>query len=180
MTDATPLYSDFITNWQAVPVVKMDPYQAGGRSRSVSGTLTLTSAQVTAAAAGDTWAMVKVPTRARVRGVKVTSDALDTGSGKALAVDLGVYLDGQPGVLANTSSDVLWLSAATTFQAAVLGVDQSLAIVASKKGKRLWDLIGLASDPGGVFDIAFKVTTAAGGTVAGGSIQIDVDYVDGD
>ena len=178
MADATPLYSGLITDLNASPAVKHDPIDFKGVARSVVGVLALTSAVITAAAAGDTWAMVRVPSRARIKSVKLTSDQLDSSTG--LAVSLGVYAANQAGVLANTSSDTLWLSAASTFQAAVLGVDQSLAIAASKQAQPLWQLIGLASDPSVDYDICFKVTHAATTAETSGSVALEVGFVDND
>ena len=179
MADATPLNSGLLTDLNAVPAVKHDPIDFGGVLREVAGTLTLTAAQVTAGAIGDTWAIVRVPTRARIDSVFLTSDKLDSNVSPTLKVDLGVYLPNQPGVLAATGSDTLYLSAATTFQAAVLSVDQSLSIVASKVNQPRWSLGGAASDPGGFYDIAFKLTAVAA-TGAAGSITLQVSYVDAD
>ena len=176
MTDATPLYSGLITDLNAVPAVKHGQYDNGGALKQVQGLLTLTAAQVTAAAAGDFWAMVRVPTRARIDSVFVTNDKLDSNVSPTLKTDLGVYTVGTPGTAVNAT---LWLSAATTFQAAVLSVDQSLAITAANIGKPLWQLAGAASDPGGFYDIGFQITAAAA-TGAAGSVAVTVSYFDGD
>jgi|SRR5690348_412626 len=176
MTDATPLYSGLITDINAVPAVKHDPYDFGGVAREVVGVLTLTAAQVTAAAAGDQWAMVRVPTQARPTGVFLTSDKLDSNASPTLKVDLGLYTPSSSAGPGTAVSATLWLSAATTFQAAVLGVDQSLSIVASKQAQRFWELAGASSDPGGFYDICFQVTAAAA-TGAAGSVALVVDYV---
>ena len=45
-----------------------------------------------------------------------------------------------------------------------------------KREQPLWQAIGLAADPGGTFDIGFKVTTA--NTGAAGRLGLEVLYVD--
>lgn len=169
MADATPLFSDLITNLNAVPVVKPAANVNGSAVREVVGYLAITSAQATAAAAGDTWSIVRLPSRARLSYVKLFASGVDSSTG--FTFDLGILPSA--GGSGTDGTDNLFLDASTALQSSgsVKGTDElAAALTPDKLESPLWSLAGAASDPGGTYDLGITVehavTTGAAGKVA--------------
>lgn len=158
-------------------------YGAPGMLRSVSGFVTTVSGD----ASGSTYQMVRVPTNASIKQVLFSVQAMSAG-----AFDIGVYystssIDGTPAgnttltVVPGTSSKTFFasqISAASavaqtdeTFQNAAT----STAYQQSQLNKRLWDALGLATDPGGFFDIVCTCDTTA--VTTGALMSLTVNYV---
>ena len=131
--------------------------------------------------------IAEVPSHAKVRGVWVKCDDLDTHSTPTLAVDVGLYYMadslGQSLTLSKVIGDAIdvdfFASAITTLQAAVITwteiTHESTAFGIEDYDKELWEAAGLTSDPGGHFLIGTKVTTEAA-TAAAGDILLKVEY----
>ena len=158
-------------------------YGASGRFVSISGTVTPLNAD----AANTTYQMVRVPTNASIKQVLLSSQAQAAG-----AVDIGVYysdskIDGtaaaNQGVVVPTTGKTFFASQISlasavaqtdeTFQNAATGGAYNQSLV----NKRLWDALGLTSDPGGFFDIVLTVDTTAV-TTGGGFVSLTVNYIE--
>lgn len=178
MADATPLYSGLITDLNASPVVKHDPWEMGGHVREVVGYLALTSTQATAAAAGDTWSLVRVPSRARLAYVKLFATGIDSSTG--FTFDLGILPSS--GGSGTDGVDNIFLDASTALQssATIHGVDELAGTLAADKiGVQVWSLAGASADPSGTYDIGITVEHAVT-TGAAGKVALVVGYVDND
>ena len=111
--------------------------------------------------------MVRLPTSAKLKTLTLKVDgALDSSTG--LALDVGAYysdstVDGTPAASQGTSISVNCFAAAlTSFRSsAVADVNALTAFALAKRNKRLWDALGLTSDPGGFIDIVVAVQAAA-------------------
>lgn len=176
MADAAPLLSTILTDMAANPVVKHDPWEDGGKVREKVGYLAVTSAQATAAATGDTWRFVRLPSNARLSYVKLyAKGGIDSSTG--FTFNLGI-LPSAGGSGTTGYSNILG-SALTVFQssAAVQGTDYlATTVTADLLDQQLWGLAGASSDPGGTYDIGITVGHAVT-TAAAGDIAVVVGYV---
>jgi hypothetical protein len=127
------------------------------------------------------YVFARVPSLCIVENVRVENDAV-TGA----AMDVGVYFahDSRhisPGQTAGAVIDADFFATAfsvATANTATGGVDvtdESGAYTLAKREQPLWQALGLASDPGGKFDIVGTLTAAA---TAGGDIMLRVSYVE--
>ncbi|CAB4121990.1 hypothetical protein UFOVP16_36 [uncultured Caudovirales phage] len=169
--------STVVTNRDAVPAVINDARLRGGTLKSGVGSVAVGAAD----SATSFYPLVEVPSTAMVRAVLVTAPAGMT----TLAGNIGVFKTTKnaagvtTGVAANTSSDTIFAAAqslATAQNRTDVTNANSNAYGTDKREQPLWQAIGLASDPGGTFDIGIAVTTA--NTGAAGRVGIEVQYVD--
>lgn len=179
------LKSAAITNLDASPVVAN---QAGNGSsgyvRRVGGFVTTVASD----AAGSTYQLVRVPTTARDIAVWFMSEA--QGAGK---VQLSVYysdstVDGTPvakqGLVVPTSgagffSDDIDCTSIVNGDYTSNGTSGTGAngYTMDKRGKELWDALGLTADPGGFFDIIAVVHTTAI-TTGAAKLGVRVEYIE--
>lgn len=173
------LKSTAITNLDASPPVAV---QAGagapGFLRSVDGFVTISASM----AAGSTYRLVRLPTAARVK--RVTLESAAQGAGK---INLSVYYsdstkDGTQvalqGIIVPTTGDQFFASD-VDLASAVVPTDvtnESGNYTLDKRSKELWDALGLASDPGGCFDVVAVVHTTDI-TTGTGKTGIRVEFV---
>ena len=115
--------------------------------------------------------MARVYSSWRISSVEVFNDAIQSGA----VYDLGLYdiADNAGAVVSQElfASDVTMVSARSTpteltYEATPTNVD--------KIEKRLWELLGLTSDPGKWYDIAFTASTVGSGA---GTISVRVRFV---
>lgn len=139
----------------------------GGRARE--------KYDIVAAANGDSatskYIICQVPTNCRVTRVLLWSDAL----GGSAAGDVGVYRTTADG---GAAVDADFFATAAAVASAVAGTDitnESTTNTLIKRGQPLWQALGVASDPGGFYDIVITLTAA---TAAAGSIGLTVAYVE--
>lgn len=143
-----------ITNLDASPSIRANSYIHGGGSKSYTGTCEGTAA----AAAGSTYRMFRVGSWMRPSGLSYSVDAGSVG-----AVDIGLYdplVSG--GALVHTS--VL----AQAFSTDTAKLNQGILKPAGnidKAEKRIWELLGLATDPRKEYDVAITVTAAVGNAI---------------
>lgn len=171
-----------ITNLDATPVVPMTTGEGSqGVLRTVEGFVTTVAAD----AAGSTYRLVRVPTRAILKDCIFRAEA--QGAGK---VQLSVYysdstVDGTPSgnqgiVVPSTgagfiSDDIDCASAVTAVDK--LGGGAAPGWNMSMHNTQLWSALGLATDPGGFFDIVAVVHTTAV-TTGAARIGVSVGFVD--
>jgi hypothetical protein len=185
---ADTLKSTSITNLDAVPVVQNSTGEgAPGYSRAISDSAAPTAAGL--AAIGSAYKLVRIPSNVKLKSINIVTDAaLDTNAAPTLAAKVGAfYSDGtqdgtQPalqGTAVNTGAD--FAASGTKFgsaTAATLNVDGLGALTLPNRNKPLWAALGLASDPGGFFDIVLTLTAVAATAAAGGNVGVVVQYVD--
>ena len=145
------------------------------------------SPPVAADAAGSAYQFVRVPTNAKVKSVNLTTQAQGAG-----AIQIGVYysdstVDGtaaaNQGLVVPTTGvnffaqDVSLASAINDAPETFQNQATAGAYNASLINQPLWQALGLASDPGGFFDIVGTVHTTAI-TTGTGFAALSVRYVD--
>lgn len=180
MTQTSTLKGLQITGLDANPAVG---YTAGegapGMNRSVDGYVTTLSADSTSS----TYKMVRLPSNAKVKSVKLNSAVASAG-----AADINiVYSDSTvDGTSVSNQGTIPQMSAANNklFGAAqsLVGTSQNVDVTFANATNfpypsiniPLWSVLGLATDPGGFFDIQLNVTTQI---TTGGIVGISVTYV---
>lgn len=149
---------------------------APGYVRSVKGSVVAVAAD----SVDTTYRLVRVPSNACIDSVVISSDAQGAG-----AVDVGVYYPtiGRTGLpdLAANAIDRDFFASAVDLSAAVVATDITFeaggtaGYAKAEYNTPLWSALGLASDPGGFFDIVATVTTTAV-TTGTGTIALRVNY----
>ena len=175
------LKSAAITNLDASPLVVNNAGNgAPAFLQHIDGYVTAVASD----AAGSTYQLVRVPSTAIVKRLILESEA--QGAGK---INLSVYysdstVDGtqaaNQGLIVPTTGDQFFASD-VDLASAVVPTDvtnESGNYTIDKRGKHLWDALGLTSDPGGYFDIVGVVHTTAI-TTGTGKIFLSCSYVAG-
>lgn len=167
--------STVIQNADQANIIVPNPTGAGasGYMKEVGGSVVAVAAD----SIDSTYRFCRVPTNAKVKRVRATSQAQGAGS-----FDIGVYypttgLTGLPDLVANAISRAFF-AAAVSFTAAVQPTDytnQSGTYTADKWSLPLWQALGLTADPGGFFDIVMSATVAV--TTGTGIIGVSVEFV---
>lgn len=168
--------SPSITNDQAtIRVPNATGAGAQGYLKNVSDSVVLVASQDVAS----TVRLVRVPTNAKIKRVTLTSQAQTQGT-----FDIGVYYptDGptaKADLLANTIVAAFFASA-IDLTSAYLPTDvtnESGTYTIDLWNQPLWKALGLASDPGGEFDIVATCVSSAV-TTATGIMGLSVDFVE--
>lgn len=173
------LKSTPITNLDATPVVTNTAGNgAPGIVRRVSGFATPSASM----AAGSTYRLVRLPSAAR--DITMTFESAAQGAGK---FNLSAYysdsaVDGtqvsKQGIIVPTTGDQFWASDIDCASAVVRTdvTNESGNNTLDKRGKELWDALGLTSDPGGFIDVVAVVHTTDI-TTGTGKFGVSVTYV---
>ena len=182
MTQTSHLKSTALTNLDATPVVVSTMGEgAPGFMKTVDAAI----ATISADAAGSTYQFVRVPSTAKIKSVTFESAAMSGGK-----ISLSVYysdstVDGT--AVANQGLIVTATPGGVGFFAVDIDCSSAVAITnetnqagvytANLRQEPLWQALGLASDPGGYFDIVGVCHTTA--VTTGALMGLRVDYVDG-
>lgn len=169
-----------ISNLNSIPVVPNTTGEYGpGFLRSVTGHV----AAVTSDAIGTLYPLVRIPTNAKVKQVLLTCAAL-TGS-SAADIDVAYSSSTQDQTNVSLQGTIVQVSAADnqlfgagqTLASALKNNDQTFAntFTTDNQNNPLWSVLGLASDPGGMFDLVLKVTATIN---TGGDVALEVRYVE--
>ncbi|MGH8596739.1 MAG: hypothetical protein ACREXT_08790 [Gammaproteobacteria bacterium] len=165
--------SQVITDLDATPVVRLNQIKDGARVKEKIAVLAMTTG-----AAADIKRFVRVPSRARIGAVLMRNTDLDSNGTPTLATDIGLYRTAADGG-AVVDAD-FFASAITQLQAAVVNFTdvtyESGVVTAANSGKRIWEALALAADPGVDYDVALTYTTGAA-THANGDVAVKVQYV---
>lgn len=162
--------SQIITDLEAVPQVKTEPTEVGGVVREAAALLS-----VTTGAANDVKRFVRIPSRARIVAVEIANTDLDSNGAPTLAADVGLY-DISDGAVVDAD---FFASAITQLQAAAGFTDvtyESAVVTVANRLKKVWEQLGLTSDPKKDYEVALTYTTGAA-THANGDIAMRVRYV---
>lgn len=155
------LKSPTVTNLDATPAVQNTAGEGGpAYLRSVEGYVTAVAAD----SVDTTYRFARVPSNCVVKSVVISSQA--QGAGK---IDVGLYYPtiGRTGLpdLAANAIDQDFFATVVDLAAAVVSSDVTFQAGAgntqAKWNMPLWQAAGLASDPGGFFDIVGTVKTTA-------------------
>lgn len=159
-------------------------YGAPGMLKSVSGTVTTVSADNTTS----TYQMVRVPTNASVKRILFSAQAMSAGKFQISVYYSSSTIDGTPAIDATNPPTIVASTGAAFFSgdidctSAVTQTDYTFANAANSGSysqtminKRLWDALGLATDPGGFFDIVMVCHTTA--VTTGAPMSLTCDYV---
>jgi hypothetical protein len=159
------LYVQQMTDLDAVPVVKSNQLERGGRVRSDIATILPENATATAATV---YAFFRVPARARIIGIYQSNADMTTGAG-----DWGVYRTTAKGGTV-VDVDAFAVNVTTTKQTdanvATVGASVGAASAAAKKVMPLWQALNTVATGAGLtealsdseFDICFTLSTALG------------------
>ena len=180
---ADALSSASITNLDAQPIVQNTAGQgAPGAVKDIGDFVTPTAAGL--ADTGSKYKMIRVPTTIKMKDLRlIVTTALDSGS-PSLAVDVGLYYSDSTTDGTAPANQGLVVSGATALFASnvAFGYSTNMNIDAltnfdvTKRNKMLWDAAGLATDPGGMFDVVVAVHAAAN-TAASHPMGADCKYV---
>ncbi len=137
--------------YQTAPVSRY-----GARQRVITGNFEVATTDIDS---GDLIVLARIPASATVQSILICNDALDVGT--ALDFDLGIFDENQ----AVLDQDA-FASAITQLTAAVAAPGTDLrheaATGAERVGQRMWEIAGVATDPGGVmYDIVMTIVDAA-------------------
>jgi len=149
------------TKIDATPQKIVRPQNHGGRVRSINDVAELPAASDIAS----TISWGPIPLRAVILGAsRQAADAL----GASTTLQLGVKTDATKGIATKTAALI-----AATSTAAATSLSCLAAVNIDQTGKPLWEILGLAADPGGDAEL---VTTLAGAAGAG-TVALDLLYV---
>jgi hypothetical protein len=146
----------------------------GGRLRERVGTCELANGDSIAS----TIRLARVKSGDRISRVLLSCDAITSGAG-----DVGIY--DVASVNSGTAIDVDFFASAQSIASALVNQDITHEADAADAGagfgladveKPLWQALGLASDPGKLYDVVLTLTAA---TTAAGTVSLKVQYVDG-
>lgn len=140
-----------IAGLDASPPVRPGPWVHGGGIKQYAGTCESTAA----AAAGSTYRMFRVNSGMRPRSLAYSVDAISAG-----LVDIGLY-DTVANGGAQVHVSVLGQAFSTDTAKLNQGVLKPGADIANAE-KRIWELLGLASDPDKTYDVTITVKTLLG------------------
>jgi hypothetical protein len=177
------LESASITALDTIPVLKPDAGQgAPTEDKELNDYVAFTTGQL--GSTSTTANILRLPTTAKVNRLRIDTDgSLDSNGSPTLAFNVGLaysdaplsgVLDGTQPSLAGTSISATSFANSQTVSVKARAVDISPSVI--NKQKPLWQgVAGLASDPGGFFDIYVTVEAAAATAVAG-NFGLEVEY----
>jgi hypothetical protein len=162
--------SDVHANTISTPAVMNPVGKHGGRVRVVQGAFELTATLFDAD--GDTVILARLPSNSRITEIKIANDDLDGAT--ASVFNLGI---------AQTNGTIddedYFASLVTQLQGAIRLTslfDEAIAAAnIADVGKRLWEMAGDSTDPGGMKDIVMYQTATAG-SAADGTLAFQIFY----
>lgn len=159
--------STLVTNMDAIPRVYTDPRIHGAALTSQVQTY---RTEATDDSIGSTYRMLRVPSRARMSMILLSSDGADA----TIEANLGVYRTAEDGgavVDADLFGSALALDTAT---AGVNVLEESAQLAPEERIMPLWQAAGMSADPDAELDIVFTVTAAA--TTAVSDLTLEAIY----
>jgi hypothetical protein len=157
-----------ITNRDATPKVLNNAGVAGDTLKQATGLVTAVNGD----SIGSKYIFFSVPSNAYVRSLKVTCPDIGTTT----AADIGLYRTVAEG---GAVVDVDYWASAVSLSGGALSKSEVINEAGAAGGlitnfeKRIWETLGLTSDPGLVYDVVATLTAAAD---AGGAIVLEMQY----
>lgn len=161
--------STIITNLDASPAVMNSGKIAGGVLRSQVGAVEVAAADDN----NSVYRFARVHTSHIVRAINIWNDAIQSGND----FNLGAHDTAERGgaaILDNAWGDAITMVSARAAAGPLNAVFENLNI--DKIEKRVWEVLGLTSDPGKYVDITLTGIAVGSGA---GTISMEVVYVDG-
>lgn len=173
------LKSQQITDLDASPVVRNDAGRnAAGILRRVTGGVIAVDGDDTSS----TYKLCRFPSNAVIKNVRIMSRIASAGSGDLNIAYSDSTTDGTQPALQGTIPQI---SAANN---KLFGAAKSLVLAGvnteatfyntyyteARRNQPIWQALGLATDPGGFFDLQINITTSV---TTGGQVSADVDYI---
>jgi hypothetical protein len=155
-----------ITNRDASPRILNNAYLAGAMVRHARGVANIANGD----SIGSKYPVCSIPSNALPISVRKTHPDIGT-TGTA---DVGLYKTTADG---GAVVDADAFTAATVLNAGAVTKGELVAgnlATAANGEKRVWELLGLTSDPKIMYDVALTLTAASD---AAGAVLIEVDYV---
>ncbi len=158
------LKSTAITSLDAAPPVRTTSGRgAQGRLEHIDGVITVTDGDL----ATSTYAMVRIPSNAVVKDLKIAVDTTVT----TLTCDIGLSYstgnDGTPIALQGTVLDADFFASGVDLKTKTSGpvsqMNESATYTAAKRLQPIWQAAGLTSDPKGYFDVVLTNTATNSG-----------------
>jgi hypothetical protein len=161
------------TNRDATPRILVNGALTSGRLRGGIGKCDIASGETVG---NQLICVTDIPSNVFVRSVKLWCPAIAT----ATAVNIGLYrttADSPAGGATNTVVSASLFAAAQVLTAALNGTEISHAsgtFTNAMREQPLWQALGLAADPGVLYDLSATVTTTS---TAAGLIVLSIDFV---
>jgi len=165
MTQTSTLDGVAITNSDAMPTVANTTGEGSAAVlRSINDYVTPLSADSTSSV----YKIVRFPTNAKVKSVKIWSAIATAGSGDINVAFSDSTVDGTPGAYQGTIPQISAAnnklfgaaqSLVSTLGAGPLDKTFSGTYTLLNKNQPMWQVLGFATDPGGFFDIQVNITT---------------------
>lgn len=181
MTQTSALSSAQITGLNSTPpAISTAGEGAGGMMKRVEGVVTALSADSTSSV----YKMVRVPTTAKIKGVRLYSTVASAGAADINVAYSNSAADGtsvanQGTIIQISSANNKLFGAATSLVGTGQAVDCTFLNTTNfPNGANLlplWKALGLTQDPGGMLDIQLNVSTQV---TTGGLVMLAVDYVE--
>jgi hypothetical protein len=155
--------STIVTNADAAPVTLTPAYVKDGRLREQAATVETAAADD----AGSVYRLFRVHSSWRISDILIGHDAITNMT----TADVGVYdTAANGGAVVNVSLFASALNMSSASAGLVNHTYEATATNIDKIEKRLWELLGLTSDPNKEYDIAVTATTndpSVAGTISG-------------
>lgn len=154
-----------ITNRDALPRVFSNSRVTNGERRHARGAATMTNGDST----GSKYIMCSIPSRAIPISVLVSAPDVGTTT----TADVGLYRNTVDG---GAVVDADFFTAARILNAGPYSKVESVSgnvVTLTNYNKAIWELLGLAADPGVDYDV---VLTLVGAADAGGLVLVEVDF----
>lgn len=157
-----------ITNRDATPKVLNNAGATGDTLKQVTGLATIVNGDSVASK----FIFFSVPSNAYVRSLKVTCPDIGTTT----AMDVGLYRTTQDGgavVDVDYWASAVSLSGGALSKSEIIGESGAAGGLLTNFEKRIWEILGLTSDPNLVYDVVGTLTGAAD---AGGAVVLEAQY----
>lgn len=160
--------SSAITNRDATPPVKNGLNQGPRAKYEQVATLELANGD----SIGSKLILASVPSNARMSALWLLCDAITSG-----AADFGIYRTTQDGgAVVDADCFASAQSIATGITAGTNILHESGVLDISELEQPLWQILGLTSDPGVMYDVVATLTAA---TTAAGTLTVRVEHTQG-
>lgn len=156
-----------ITNRDASPRVLNNAFLEGAMVRSARDVCAIANGD----SVGSKYLFLTLPSNAVPISLRISAPDIGTTT----AGDIGLYRTTADGGAAVSSQFFKAAQALNAGPYLKVELVQGNVVTVANSGKRLWELLGLSSDPKVLYDVALVLTGAAD---AAGSVLVECDYVE--
>lgn len=163
-------YSAEVTSLRNSPPDHVDVGKLGARIRVAQGTMELATTDIDD---NDVIVLTRLPANARLLGIYLFNDDLDSNGSPTLAANVGLYeTDGTVIDEDEYATAITQLQSATTQPSNILFEAQDINAL----DNRLWEQAGETSEVYKHYDIAITISAVAA-TAAAGTLSYRIEYV---